>query len=270
MSTAVIQRSTPKSPALVADVGQVAAAIGPTPPLVASILASEIVRFVVESNKALDQAERAVVNSQESAGKAADLLRAITTAISSQDAARKIHTTPLDNLKAKIMKFYGLAQTNLELAKSILKDKANVYARAEQERLEREAAAARKAAEEEAARLAAAQAALGDEAGAEQILEEAAARPAEVVRMAATGAYGASMGLRKTIKGSVTDNRAFLKFLVGFAESEPAYAKFIDDLRFPQSAMNDLARAVLNDDLELAVAQPDGFKAEKISDISSR
>jgi hypothetical protein len=269
MSTAVVQRATPKHPAQTADIGQVSAAMGPPPVMVSSVMAAEIVRFVTESNKALEQAERAVVNSQESAGKAADLLKAITSTLGTQDAARKVHTAPLDAFKAKVMKFYGLAQTNLELAKSILKDKASVYARAEQARLEREAANARKAAEEEATRMAEAQAALGDQEGADQILEEAAAHTTEVAKFAAIGGYGGSLGLRSNTKGSVTDNRAFLKFLVGFI-SEPAYAKFIDDLRFPQSAMNDLARAVLDPDLEKAVAQPDGFLAEKISDISSR
>lgn len=270
MSTAVMQRSTPKTPALVADIGEVAAAIGHMPQVPSAVIAAEIVRFVSEANKALGQAERAVIDDNESAGKAADLMKAITSALSSQDAARKIHTAPLDKFKAKLMQFYGLATTNLENARQILKDKTLVFAKAERARLEAEAAAAAAAAAEEAQRLAAAQAALGDADGAQQILDEAAARPVEAAKVGITGAYGASLGLRTQKVGQVTDNRAFLKFLVAFMDAEPAYGKFVDDLRFPQSALNDLARAVLDPDLEKAVAQPDGFVAENVESTSSR
>jgi hypothetical protein len=270
MNTAVIQRSTPKQQALTADIGQVASAIGTVPAMPPAVIAAEIVRFVIESNKALDQAERAVIKDNDTAGRAADLLKAIGSTISSQEAARKQHTAPLDAFKAKIMKFYGLATGNLEQAKEILKEKAGAFARAERDRLQAEADQRQRLAEEEAARLAAAQAALGDQEGADQILEEAAARPTEVVKVSATGVYGASLGLRTTKKGSVNNNRLFIKFLAGFMDSEPAYGKFVDDLRFPQSALNDLARAVLDPDLEAAVAQPDGFVAEEIESISSR
>ena len=265
-----MQRATPKHQALTADMGQVAASIGSLPIVVPAIVAAEIVRFVVDSCSALNQAERALVNDQESAGKAADLLKSITAAISAQEAARKIHTAPLDAFKAKLMKFYGVATANLEQARTLVKDKAITYARAEQERLEIEAADRARAAALETERLAQAQAALGDTDGAEQIREEAAARPSEVAKVSATGAYGATLGLRTQKRGTVTNNRAFLKFLVAFMDSEPTYGKFVDDLRFPQSAMNDLARAVLDPDLETAVAQPDGFLAESESLISTR
>ena len=270
MNTAVVQRATPKNQALTVDIGQVTAAIGPLPAVVTPIMANEIVRFVVESQKALSQAELAVVRNQDDAGKVADLLKAIRSALSAQEAARKIHTSPLDDFKAKVMRFYGLATKNLEDAQTLLKGKANDYARAERERLEAQAAAQRKKIEEEAARMAAAQAALGDAEGAQEILDQAAAQTVAVGKVAATGVYGATLGTRVTKRGSVTNSRQFIKFLAAFMDSEPAYGKFVDDLRFPQSALNDLARAVLDPDLEKAVASPDGFVAETVEDISAR
>jgi hypothetical protein len=250
-------------PVPVATIGEVAQALGHIPAVNSAGIAAEIVRFVSDSMKALDQANRAVVKDAEAAGKVADLLTAIRRAMATQEIARKVHTTPLDAFKTKLMKLYGVATSNLEEATGILKQKARVFMDAEQRRQQAEADAARRDAEAEALRLAAAQAALGDAEGASQILEEAAARPAEVVKATATGAYGSTLGGRNRKVGTVTNNAQFLMDVL--SSPDPACAKFIEDLRFPPSALNELAAAVLAGAKPLA-----GFKAELVNDITSR
>jgi hypothetical protein len=258
-----MNQSLTNRPLPIATIGEVAQALGHIPPANTSAISAEIVRFVSDSVKAVDQAMRAVVDTPEAAGKVADLLTAIRKASVVQENARKVHTAPLDAFKAKLMKLYGVAMGNLDEATTILKQKARVFMDAEQRRQQAEADAARHAAESEALRLASAQAALGDAEGAAQILEEAAARPAEVVKATATGAFGSTLGGRKRKVGTVTNNAQFLMDVL--SSSDPVCASFVADLRFPQSALNDLAAAVLAGAKPLA-----GFKAEEVSDITAR
>lgn len=268
MNQAITQRSAPKQQPLIANIGEIAQALGHVPSVNTAAIAAEIVRFAQDGAKALDQAERAVIETQEAAGKAADLLKAIRATLNSQDAARKRYTGPLDDFKAKLMRLYAVGAGNLEAASDLLKQKAKVFLVREQDALRVEANAARLRQEEEALRLAAAQAALGDAAGAEQILAEASTRETEVVKATSTGAYGATLGGRVTKRGSVTDNTLFLQDVV--SSTHPACVKFIADLRFPQSALNDLARAVLETKASDVPLKIEGFKADEVTDISVR
>jgi hypothetical protein len=267
MNQPVIGRRVAQAPKAVATIGQVAHAIGQVPAANTAAIAAEIVRFVAEADKALDQATRAVVNTPEAAGKVADLLKAIRAEANRQDAARKAITAPLDEFKTKLTSLYRIALGTLTDATDILKDKASAYVKAEQARRDAEAAAQAKAAAAEAERLAKAQAALGDAKGAQQILDDAALLPAAAAKVTATGGYGATLGTRVTKKGTVVANRQFLYDLLQRADKNDAVAKeFIDDLSFPQGRLNDLARAVI----DAAYAPIAGFKAEEVSDISSR
>lgn len=244
--------------------GTVAQALGAPPVLNTSLIGAEVARLSVDGQNALEQAERAVIKDDATLGKATDLLKAITAAISKQDAARKAHTKPLDEFKSKISTMFGAGLEKLEKAKSILKDKAGTYAVAEQRRRDAEAAIAAEALRKEAEKLAAAQAALGDDAGADQILEEAAEVKVAAPKVAGAGKFGGTGGLRKTTSGAVTNNRDFLEQIV-MGES-PAFDKFIADLRFPQSALNELAEAVVAG----SVPPIPGFEAKQSESFVAR
>lgn len=266
MNQAVIGRRPAQAVKAVATIGQVATAIGQIPAANTAGIAAEIVRFVAESDKALDQAEKAVVNSQESAGKVADLLRAIRAEAGRQEAARKAVTTPLDEFKGKVKKLYDIALESLNDATDILKNKAAAYVKAEQARRDAEAAAQAKAAAAEAERLAKAQAALGDAEGAQQILDDAALLPAAATRVTATGGYGATLGTRVTKKGTVIDTVDFLRALLELDDTSTPCHDFLAAITFSQAQLNHLAKAVVEGTLKPIP----GFKAEEVSDISSR
>lgn len=263
MNQAIMQRATPARQPLIANIGEIAQALGHVPAVNTSGIAAEIVRFAQDGAKALDQAERAVIDTQEAAGKAADLLKAIRSALNTQDAARKKYTAPMDEFKAKMLRLYAIGAGNLEEASNLLKKKAKVFIEKEQAARQAEANAARLQQEEEALRLATVHVSMGDAAGAEQILAEAAALVTGVVKATATGAYGATLGGRVSRRGTVLDNAAFLLDVV--SSTDPICAAFISGLRFPQSSLNELARAILDGAKPLA-----GFKAEEVTDISSR
>lgn len=267
MNQQVVGRRAPAAGLPITTIGEVAKAIGQLQSANTSGIAAEIVRFAQEGTKALEQAGRAVINSPEAAGKAADLLRAIRLELGRQESARKVHTAPLDTFKANLIKLYSVGQAALEEATLVLKGKAAAFVREEQARRDAEAAAARQAAEAEATRLAAAQAALGDAEGAQQILAEAAALPMEAAKVTATGGYGATLGTRTTKRGEVTDIVAFLYDLTsGDNAQNDAVREFLLQVQFSQSALNALARATLEKRCPALV----GFEAKEVSDISTR
>ena len=267
MNQQVVGRRTSPVPLPIATIGEVAKAIGQLQSANTSGIAAEIVRFAQDGTKALDQANRAVINTPEAAGKAADLLRAIRMEMGRQESARKTHTAPLDTFKANLIKLYSVGLDTLNEATTVLKGKSLAFVREEQARRDAEAAVARQAAEAEAARLAAAQAALGDAEGAAQILTDAAALPMGADRVTATGGYGATLGTRVTKKGTVTDNYTFLSSVLELANAGSTPCDdFITALTFSQAQLNNLARAVIDGSIK---AIP-GLKAEEVSDISVR
>lgn len=265
MNTKVIQRRVPTGQLVEAHtVGTVAQALGVPPTLNTSIISAEVVRFVGDADNILAQATRAVVKDDNTFGKATDLLKIIGSTIRTQDEARKAHTAPLDGFKQKITKLYLVSLERLEEAKVLLKEKSTAYA-LEQRRIAEAAAAVENARiQAEAAAAARAQAALGDKAGAAQILEEAAEIQAAPAKIQASGKFGATGGLRKVITGNVTNNRLFLEAVL--TTNGAAFDTFINDLRFPASALNELAKCVVAG----AVAPIHGFDAVESDSFVAR
>jgi hypothetical protein len=220
-------------------------------------IAEEVVKYVTEANKALAVAERAEIKDSDTAGRAADVLRAITTSEKKVDELRKEKTRPLDDQKEKITNLYKTALETFTKAKTLLSKKADVWRKAEEARLTAEAEERRKARQAEADRLAAAQASLGDDEGAQQILEEAAALPVERERVAAVGVYGSTLGTVNRNIGAVNDRRKFLQVLI--AAKDPLLVQILEKIEFPQALLNKLAAAVNKGE----TFGPIGFEAKK-------
>lgn len=240
----VVTRKVGQGSELVMELGKVSTAIGPAPVLVAPVIAAEIIRFAGEGSKALIQASRLVVNDADSAGVAADLVKAINAEDKAQEAARKVHTSSLDVYKDRLMTLFGVGRKSLADAKQILMTKLQTFQTVERQRLAEEAEAQRKLQEAEATRLAAAQFALGDAEGAEQILEEAAALPVEPVKVVSAGSFAVA-GIRKVAVGGVGDRYALLRSLID-NPLEPGYAEVIESLTFSQRDLNALAKLVID------------------------
>lgn len=226
-------------------------------PIAGKVIAEEVVKYRGEADKALAVATRAEIIDIDTAGRAADVLRAITASEKKVDELRKVQTKPLDDQKKTITALYDVALQTYAKAKTLLNEKANVWRRAEEARLTAEAVERRKARQLEAERLAAAQVALGDEEGADQILEEAAALPVEQERVAAVGVYGSVLGTVNRNVGVVKDRRQFLQALSN--AKDPLLVQILEKIEFPQSLLNKLAAAVHEGN---AIA-PIGFEATR-------
>ena len=221
------------------------------------VIATEVVKYRTEADKALAVAGRAVITTADDAGNAADVLRAITASLRRLEEDRKAKTQPLDKQKSEITALYDIAKEVYGKAKKVLDEKVTTWRRAEEKRLTAEAEERRKERQAEAERLAAAQAALGDDDGADQILEEAAALPIEPERVSAIGTYGGSLSTRARNVGKITDRAAFLRVLAG--STDPTLIEIREKIEFPQALLNKLAKAVAEGD----AISPVGFLADK-------
>ena len=247
----------------------IAKALTPQILIPVSEVAAELIRFRDEADKARQVAERAVLKTAQDAGNAADVLRAITTSLTRLETARKAKTEPLDKAKSQLMDLYRAAEKVYTEAKTTLQGKATVWRRAEEARLTKEAEDRRKARQEEAEKLAAAQAAMNDAAGAQQILEEAAAVVEPAPRAGATGIYGSVLGSTSRNVGEVTDRIGFLT-AVAVAYQNPDADRHLRAIaaaiEFPKSILNALAGAVNAGES----FSPPGFRAGKTDNSTAR
>jgi hypothetical protein len=179
-------------------------------------LAVELEQFQVNALSAADQAGRLVIENNEQFATAGDLLKAITSQINSVEESRKKRTKQIDDWKKAFMGLFGSASTVLTNAKATVNLKLNDWGLAEQARLRAEQAAERKRQEDAALLLAQAQASMGDEKGADQILEQAAEviHAAPAAKVTVRGNWGSTTSSKRVYDGEVTNNTEFLKWLL--------------------------------------------------------
>ncbi len=248
----------------VVKIGDIASALPKPVSLNASAVAAEIVKYNDESLRAEGNALRAEITNEETFGNGAEVIKSITVQLKQLDETRLTHTRPYDTAKEAVITMFGVAKKRLEDAKKTLSTKMTVWQQAEIARRQKEAADERARLAQEAQERADAQAALGDEEGAEQILEEAASTPVAPVKVSTVGIYGARAGTRKTKVGTVRNLDSFLNALS--KRREPAIKDFAASIEFSKAALNRLAAQVLNGDIP---AIP-GFDAEEKTDLDVR
>lgn len=200
--------------------------------------AAFIQNLVAHGENALDQAENAVVDTEDSFGLAGDLVKAINAKLGDADKARKAITNPMDEAKKSIMKLFSVGIDKLEAAKNKLQSKQTAWGKSERERKEKLAREEQEAATQRALDLASAQQSMGDNAGADQVMAEAATTIDKMgeVKVAARGMYGSSSGMRGRWVGEVSSQRAFLAWLL---TTQYDIAGVID---FKQSGLNAIAK----------------------------
>jgi hypothetical protein len=197
-----------------------------------------IQNLVAHGENALDQANQADICTEESFGLAGDLVKAINAKLAEAEKTRKAITSPMDDAKAAVMKLFGVGIDKLKAAKEVLQGKQTTWAKAEKARLDAIAKTEQEAATQRALDLAAAQQSMGDNAGADQVLAEAASTIEDMgeVKVAARGMYGSSSGLRTRWVGEVTNSRLFLAWLA----TQPFDIGDVVDFR--KSGLNALAK----------------------------
>lgn len=200
--------------------------------------AAFIQNLVAHGENALEQAEAAVIDTEENFGLAGDLVKAINAKLGDADKARKAITRPMDAAKQSIAQLFSVGIDKLEKAKATLQVKQTVWGKAERARLDAIARQEQEAATQRALDLAAAQQSMGDNAGADQVMTEAAETIEKMgdVKIAARGMYGSSSGMRGRWVANVDTPRAFLNWLI----QQPYDLSTI--VEFKQAGLNSIAK----------------------------
>jgi len=197
-----------------------------------------LAEFNANAQFLLAQAQRAEVRDQGTLGRAGELARSARALAKEADDLRTKVVKPLNGLVKQVNELVKPITDTAAQAKSLIEGKQTAFIREEQKRAAAAAAAERKRIEDEALRLAESQAQLGDQAGADIIMESGAqaAESLKVERVKAIGDYGATVGSRRVVTGEVTAIRAFLKYIASDFENPSGI------LEFKQAALNELAR----------------------------
>jgi hypothetical protein len=200
------------------------------------------VRVASLADQAMQQAERAEIKDQDSFNSGADLTKIIGTTLKESEADRKTFTAPLDEFKKYVTGLFQNSNAKLEKAKSTITMKMNRWAAEEQRKKQEAARAAAKEAEDRALAMAAAQASIGDDKGADQILDKASTvitKAAAEAKVTATGNFGAAAAARTTISGDVENPSAFLNWLL---QPEHNLQDILAVVDFKKSGLNAIAK----------------------------
>lgn len=189
------------------------------------------------------QAERAVVDSDKSLAAAGDLHRVIRGQDKSAEEFRKDLIKPVKGWIDLVNALFKGSATDRAEAARVIKQKADAFQRQREAEARRIAEQQRREAEERALRDAAIAEAAGDTASAEVILETGAAAADDIEKGAkpglVRGEYGATVGVRRTVRGEVEDVNAFLR-----AIADGKAGRWSGLISFKQSGLNALARDI--------------------------
>lgn len=205
----------------------------------------ELAELNANAEQLLEQATRAVVDSDSTLAKAGDLYRVIRSQESTAEDTRKRLTAPVRKWVELVNQLFKPSKTKRDEAAKLIKQKSDAFQRQRQEEARKAAEAARKAAEEQALRDAEIAAKAQDTAGADAILEMGAHASEEIEKSAKPelirGDYGSTVGVRKTVRGEVSDVH---EFLIAVANGKIPGVLFSDLIAFKQAGLNTLARKV--------------------------
>lgn len=244
------------------------AAVPAMPVIDPEVFVGTLLHFAREADKAVAAASALVVTNQDSYDRGTDLATSAKAVVRKLETARKDYTAPLDAVKRKLIALFDAPKDRLDAAIAAAAREMGNWYRAESARRQKEAEEQRAAQQAEAKRLADATAAMGDTAGAQQIIEDAATVAVVPEKVRGSGTYGGTTVMQKRPVGTVTDMRAFLRWAV----SEPApveAAHFFGSIEIGKAGLNALAKAAL-DRYEPPITYIPGFTAEYVETPSFR
>lgn len=179
--------------------------------LTAGDLGTQVVPFTTNANSLVEQAERAVIDSQDTFDMSVDFIKICGQQVNSAEEMRTAIVKPLNDHVKWINDQFKPIKTRIEEARGIMQRKALTWKQAEDKRVRDEAEAERKRQEDLALEQAAEAEAAGDEKLAEAIVDVAVATPKPPVTRAPSGRgslTGASGGISARWKGTVVDVKA--------------------------------------------------------------
>lgn len=208
----------------------------------------ELVSLNTNAHDLLEQANRAVVNTNDLYARGGDLVSAIRGQEQKSEELRKSVTGPIGKLVNLINAGFKPGKEIRGAARTIIETKMLVWTRGEEARLRKEAEEAARKLEEEALERAAI---AGDEQSADEVLD-AAADAAEVRREDTSlgiqrGEYGSSTSTKKVPVAEITDITLFLRSVDRW-RSTVHPGSIID---FKKSGLNALAKAMIDNGLEI-------------------
>lgn len=241
-------------------VGELATGLPAVPTFEPAIIAAEVGRIAVRSQEILESTQRAVINTDEAAGKATEFLAAIRQTRDSADDARTKLTGPIDKALKALNALYTKGPiAKLDLAKETLTAKLSGYMRKKRELEAAEAKAREEALRQETIEQAKDALYGGDAEGAQELLQAAATVRVEPERTVIRGATTTLAGVKRKV-GRVHDVKAFL-FWLAESKTQSAMA-MIGGVTFGQRELNQLAAAVLVTQEKDPAAGIPGFTAE--------
>jgi hypothetical protein len=224
------------------DLGTAVTNIPTMPPFNAPAVASQLAVFTVSAQKAFDAAQRAVIETPESAEKGTEFLAGITKKLAEIDEQRKLTTGKLDQMVKGLNALFNKGPAaKLEQAKVMMQAKLGGYVRRAREKAEADAEAERQRIAAEAAQQAAAAIEEGDTAGAIETLQAAASVEVEAEKPVIRGATSVLATTKRKV-GRVTDLRAFLKWVTH--SDLPMALAAMGGVSVGQRELNQLAAAV--------------------------
>lgn len=233
--------------------------------LIPLVVAQEAFKYNNFGKQAIAQVDKAVLDSPEKFGLAGDLMKAINQNIKAAGEARKSRTDKVNTLVSYITTLFRPGIEKLEKAKADLQKKLNAYHDAEEKKRIEQADKDKKAAEETALALAATQQAMGDNKGADQVMDQAAKAVEKIAsntQVRGHGAYGSTSSAQKRWVGKVDEPALFLAALISIDPS-----KILDYVDFRQSALNALAKRLGESEAKKSI---NGFTYEQDKNVRVR
>lgn len=252
------------------DLGSAVALLPKVPEFDPAATAAKLVEFGEQADRVLAATQRAIIADDESAAKGTDLLKAITQQVDVVDEYRKATTGKFDKLVKGLNSLFNKGPAfKLEQAKTIMQAKLGGYVRAQREKAQADAEAARKRAAEEAAAQAQKAVAEGDTEGALEILKEAAEVQVAPAKVEVRGNSAVLAAPRRKV-GKVTDLRKFLAWAA--TSPSPSALAVCGGITVGQRELNQLAVKVLdiNENPLAEKAVIPGFEAEYEENFGAR
>lgn len=202
-------------------------------------LLPQLVVFDERAQELEEMETRAVIDSADAYTRGSDFETICKTNFDQLEALRKAVKGPVDDYAKLIQSIFVPKQSRFNAVSKLMNAKRTVYYKAEQARLEKEAADQRKKNEEDMLTLAEQTEAAGDAKGAAAILEAATTAPVPVapVRIGGSNSFGKSSSMTKRWVGTVEKPFEVLAAIIS--------GKYpIDMIQFQQAELNAAAKKI--------------------------
>lgn len=211
---------------------------------VVAAVQAEIATISENAENLLQQADRAVIDSEETLAAGGDLVKIARANSTKAEDLRKKIVNPANNFVRTVNAAFKQPKLLLDQAKSKLEKKMTAHMRAAEEEARRQAEEEKSIAEERALAAAEASAKAGDDVGAEVILDTVAEAVEDIKpeRQRVHGNFGSTTSTRRVIFGKVLDTSKFLAWVAAETERGRLPVPLSALIEIKPGALNNIAR----------------------------